>query len=127
MVSKASEDFPEPDRPVKTTRRSLGISRWTSFRLCSRAPRTIIRSAIGRRLPGCCDELLLADGRQHPDDLVQLVADRGRLLEPQVLGRRQHLLLEPLGIGGEALGVHGPGLTSARPGPAAPSSTARAV
>src|SRR5580704_1003837 len=39
MVSKASEDLPEPDRPVNTTRRSRGISRSISLRLCSRAPR----------------------------------------------------------------------------------------
>src|ERR1700726_4369375 len=40
MVSKASEDLPEPDRPVNTTSRSRGISRSTFLRLCSRAPRT---------------------------------------------------------------------------------------
>src|SRR5205823_8443224 len=38
MVSKASEDFPDPEIPVKTISESLGSSRWTSFRLCSRAP-----------------------------------------------------------------------------------------
>src|SRR5271156_2215980 len=40
MVSKASEDWPEPERPVKTTSLSRGIVRSTFFRLCSRAPRT---------------------------------------------------------------------------------------
>src|SRR5262249_18625195 len=39
MVSKASEDLPEPDSPVKTTNRSRGISRSMFLRLCSRAPR----------------------------------------------------------------------------------------
>src|SRR5215469_14083461 len=39
MVSKASEDFPEPDRPVSTVRVSRGISTSTFLRLCSRAPR----------------------------------------------------------------------------------------
>src|SRR5699024_1097863 len=39
IVSNAREDFPEPDRPVKTTRLSLGISKCTFLRLCSRAPR----------------------------------------------------------------------------------------
>src|SRR5580693_9389285 len=39
MVSKASEDLPEPDSPVNTTRRSRGMSRSISLRLCSRAPR----------------------------------------------------------------------------------------
>src|SRR6185437_9651443 len=42
MVSNASEDLPEPDRPVNTTKRSRGISRSTFFRLCSRAPRMVM-------------------------------------------------------------------------------------
>src|SRR6201999_4177885 len=35
---------PDPDRPVKTIMASRGRSTETSFRLCSRAPRTIRRS-----------------------------------------------------------------------------------
>src|SRR6266702_6787632 len=42
MVSKASEDLPEPDRPVNTTSLSRGISTSTFLRLCSRAPRIVI-------------------------------------------------------------------------------------
>ena len=42
IVSKANEDFPDPDRPVITTNFSLGISRETFFRLCSLAPFTTI-------------------------------------------------------------------------------------
>src|SRR5215470_17384819 len=42
MVSKASEDFPEPDRPVNTTSLSRGISTSMFFRLCSRAPLMVI-------------------------------------------------------------------------------------
>src|SRR5215813_13089113 len=52
MVSKASEDLPEPDRPVITTSRSRGRSRSTFFRLCSRAPRIEMKrcgSAEGKR------------------------------------------------------------------------------
>src|SRR5580658_6374688 len=45
MVSKARLDLPEPDSPVKTIMASLGRSSETSFRLCSRAPRTTSRSA----------------------------------------------------------------------------------
>src|SRR5262249_13854141 len=37
-----SDDLPEPDRPVITTRLSRGSSTSTFFRLCSRAPRTTI-------------------------------------------------------------------------------------
>src|SRR5215475_12383216 len=42
MVSKASEDLPEPERPVNTTSLSRGISTSMFFRLCSRAPRMVI-------------------------------------------------------------------------------------
>src|SRR6266508_5792648 len=44
MVSKASEDLPEPESPVITTSWSRGISRSMFLRLCSRAPRMTIRS-----------------------------------------------------------------------------------
>src|SRR5580700_11852801 len=39
MVSKASEDLPEPERPVNTINRSRGKSRSIFFRLWVRAPR----------------------------------------------------------------------------------------
>src|SRR5438105_11601727 len=45
MVSKASDDLPEPDRPVMTTSRSLGRVRSMFFRLCCRAPRISILSS----------------------------------------------------------------------------------
>src|SRR2546427_317046 len=48
MVSKASDDLPDPDRPVKTTSLSRGIDSVTFLRLCSRAPRIVIWS-IGIR------------------------------------------------------------------------------
>src|SRR6266550_197556 len=44
MVSKASDDLPDPDRPVKTTSLSRGMDSVTFFRLCSRAPRMVIWS-----------------------------------------------------------------------------------
>src|SRR2546423_1321871 len=44
MVSKASEDLPEPESPVITVKRSRGISTLMSLRLCWRAPRTVMRS-----------------------------------------------------------------------------------
>src|SRR5689334_2456191 len=40
MVSKAREDFPEPERPVITVRLVRGISKLMFLRLCWRAPRT---------------------------------------------------------------------------------------
>src|SRR6478609_923970 len=48
MVSKASEDLPEPERPVKTIIASRGRSRSTLRRLCSRAPFTTSRDRSGR-------------------------------------------------------------------------------
>src|SRR5436190_12340277 len=44
MVSKASDDLPEPDNPVTTVKRLRGNSTLTSLRLCCRAPRTVILS-----------------------------------------------------------------------------------
>src|SRR3954453_7396170 len=49
MVSKANDDLPDPDRPVKTIMASRGRSSETSLRLCSRAPRTIRLSATRAR------------------------------------------------------------------------------
>src|SRR5262249_11672797 len=45
IVSNARLDFPDPDSPVNTIMESRGRSSETSFRLCSRAPRTTSRSA----------------------------------------------------------------------------------
>src|SRR5215213_9739303 len=39
-VPKASDDLPDPDTPVNTTRASRGMSTSTPFRLWVRAPRT---------------------------------------------------------------------------------------
>src|SRR5215212_5827155 len=39
IVSNASDDLPDPDRPVNTIRESRGRSSEMSLRLCSRAPR----------------------------------------------------------------------------------------
>src|SRR6266545_672048 len=51
MVSKAREDLPDPDSPVKTIRALRGRSRLTFLRLCSRAPRMRRRSVALRVLP----------------------------------------------------------------------------
>src|SRR5438132_11354017 len=94
MVSKASEDLPDPLSPVNTTSRSRGIESVTFFRLCSRAPRMVIRSmGIGRVSPvrpdhetgGCRgDQPLAADdpGLRHAraPALVQHLAGRPHLL-----------------------------------------------
>jgi hypothetical protein len=43
-VSNASDDFPEPDRPVITISLSRGRSRSMFLRLCVRAPRMRMKS-----------------------------------------------------------------------------------
>src|SRR4249919_754909 len=49
MVSKAREDLPEPETPVITTSRFLGMSQERLRRLCCRAPR-IRRNSMGARI-----------------------------------------------------------------------------
>src|SRR5262245_43307270 len=44
MVPNTSDDLPDPETPVNTVSRRLGISTLTSFRLFTRAPCTRIRS-----------------------------------------------------------------------------------
>lgn len=44
MVPKTSDDFPEPETPVNTVNRRLGMSREMSARLFSLAPRTWMTS-----------------------------------------------------------------------------------
>src|SRR5918912_3985580 len=44
MVSKASEDLPEPETPVTTVSFSTGMVNETFLRLLTRAPRTMIAS-----------------------------------------------------------------------------------
>src|SRR5579862_5286035 len=46
MVSKASEDLPEPLNPVMTVNVLRGISTSIFFRLCWRAPWTVMRLSI---------------------------------------------------------------------------------
>src|SRR5690348_8134444 len=51
MVSKAKDDFPEPETPVTTVRVLWGISKSTFFRLWTRAPRTTMLSFDIRKRP----------------------------------------------------------------------------
>src|SRR5690606_29849946 len=51
IVSNTSDDFPDPETPVKTEIRRFGISTETSFRLFSRAPRTLIMSWLSATQP----------------------------------------------------------------------------
>src|SRR6476620_5703774 len=47
MVSKASDDFPEPLTPVMTTNLLRGTTTSMFLRLCSRAPRMTMDSMCG--------------------------------------------------------------------------------
>src|SRR4029078_10163511 len=47
MVSNASDDLPDPDRPVMTTSASRGRDSEMSRRLCSRAPEMTIEFLFG--------------------------------------------------------------------------------
>src|SRR5205807_9354229 len=82
MVSKASEDLPDPERPVKTTSLSRGMERVTFLRLCSRAPRMVIWS-VGIRTFGyplfSRDRKRPAGGGDQPplEGLDPALADRG--------------------------------------------------
>src|SRR3982751_5737767 len=88
MVPNASDDFPDPDRPVKTISWSRGSSRLTFLRLCSRAPRTISVSDMGPgRLTGFAEFAL---------QVADLVAQAGGVLESEVGGGLVHLLLQGL-------------------------------
>src|SRR6266404_3506326 len=46
MVSNASDDFPDPLKPVITVKVLRGISTSIFFRLCCRAPCTVMRLSI---------------------------------------------------------------------------------
>src|SRR6185437_9420201 len=58
MVSNASDDLPEPERPVSTTSWLRGMSTSTDLRLCSRAPRTAITGPSGRCTCGLSERVL---------------------------------------------------------------------
>src|SRR5438445_6635497 len=109
MVSKASEDLPDPERPVKTTSLSRGMERVTFLRLCSRAPRIVIWSVgigtfgyplfsgdrkrtAGRRHQAPTRRFHPALGRPGPAPGVDDVAHRDQLLSN--LRRRDEVELE---------------------------------
>src|ERR687891_39605 len=111
MVSKASDDLPEPDSPVKTISRSRGSSRLTLRRLCSRAPLTTSESAtkseaIARASLGNACSQEHAGGHSHARlpqlalELAHLVAQPGGVLEAQVGGRRPEPARPPPAGGG---------------------------
>src|SRR3954447_21715039 len=102
MVSKASDDLPEPESPVITTRESRGSSTSTSLRLCSRAPVTTMEFwredirpplSLRRRRTAKQNRCSLgagnADGLGQKPGIQQLALEVGEpRLDPQLLPRR---------------------------------------
>src|SRR6202522_2726946 len=92
MVSNAREDFPEPERPVKTTSRSRGRSKETSWRLCSRAPRMTNRSdTVGGYRRVATGQTVSSDRLTARTEVHQLVSQQRGLLEAQLRRRPAHL------------------------------------
>src|SRR3989337_2664357 len=84
MVSKASEDLPEPDSPVITTSLSRGRSSEIFLRLCSRAPRMemnleVILGAMSER-PGPSARLSPGEGEPQEEGRGLMVRDAPRAL-----------------------------------------------
>src|SRR5271156_6728577 len=104
MVSKASEDFPDPDSPVKTTSWSRGISTARFLRLWTLAPWTRIDLDIG----GIYRFALLdqADGRRgHLSlEVLERVAKHGRLFETELARGDQHRLFHPRDLQAQIIG-----------------------
>src|SRR4051794_15303604 len=92
MVSKAKLDLPDPDRPVNTMSLSRGRSTLMLRRLCSRALRTMILSAIG----GEPISRVSARVPKFAAEFLDLGTEAGGVLETQLDGRPVHLFLECL-------------------------------
>src|SRR4051812_17262889 len=85
MVSKARDDLPEPDSPVKTMSLSRGSSMPTFFRLCSRAPRTTRVSDTRARLAVRANRRTLVR-RELVDSEVERTPVEGRPLLADEVG-----------------------------------------
>src|SRR5947208_16982498 len=85
MVSKASEDLPDPDSPVNTMSLSRGSSNETLRRLCSRAPRITSLSDTPREYAG--------SGRSEHENLPAVVAGGG--LASDRRGQQGHVRVAP--------------------------------
>src|SRR5277367_1822606 len=94
MVSKAREDFPEPERPVTTVRVLRGMETLTLRRLCWRAPRTVMwvrRGVAGAgKVPA-----------SRPTGLDGI--DAGSGFEMVLIGEFGHLTAKLLGYGMEGV------------------------
>src|SRR5439155_3255876 len=86
MVSKASEDFPEPLRAVTTVMALCGISTLIFLRLWTRAPRTQMDSCSGRTSVVAWVLSLVAKGKPRQRvlgalpklQIIRLLSKRGK-------------------------------------------------
>src|SRR5579884_2785407 len=99
MVSKASEDLPEPDSPVITTRLSRGRSTSMFLRLCSRAPRMRICCCMADRWgpENAPARLARAGGRRHRRAVRNVDAVGGGRIRCRI---RQEAGVHPAGSSG---------------------------
>src|SRR6266581_5626960 len=90
MVSKASEDFPEPLTPVTTVMALCGISTLIFLRLWTRAPRTRMDSCSGRTSEVAWVISLVAKGK--PRQRVWSPLPKLQIIRPpSKRGKRPHL------------------------------------
>src|SRR5579864_6666197 len=118
MVSKARDDLPEPESPVKTTSLSRGIDSVTFFRLCSRAPRMVIWSVGMQNLQLfllSCYGKRSARGRDEPAVLSLYPAGRHHRPPAGVdhAGARTQCLAHPGGVDEAELQVEAHGADDA--------------
>src|SRR5579875_102690 len=104
MVSKANEDFPEPDSPVKTMRRSRGNSSETSLRLCSRAPRMTRREATSVDPLSAAERTGPSRGPLRGSGRRDGVASNRSPKVEQFVSQERSLLESQLGCGSSHLG-----------------------
>ena len=96
MVPKTSELLPDPETPVKTVSRRLGISTLMSLRLFSRAPCTRIRSWLsahvhrGRRGPAACSRSLRATLSARAAPRPSALAVRACSVRPGISSASRH-------------------------------------
>src|SRR6188472_2762076 len=83
MVPNTSDDLPDPETPVNTVNRRLGISTLTSFRLFSRAPWTRIRSWLSARC-SLGEAMLAIISCSRPEPRLDVDVGRPRLPEANV-------------------------------------------
>ena len=98
MVSNASVDLPEPERPVITTSLFFGMSRLIFFKLCSLAPRitnlSFISPILFVSLLACHDVLLLPQSQA----LLHIVSSKLQLRLHMYVNHGVTCVLFPLAV-----------------------------